>query len=104
MLRELGTYRVSVLLEDEQGEMEELPFEVTLIASCPENTFLRVRRRDASDTCQACPSVGVQCFNVPLPHTLESLKLKPGFWRLSNSTIDIHRVRGTPPSSACPPA
>ncbi|KAL1519160.1 hypothetical protein AB1Y20_003420 [Prymnesium parvum] len=52
---------------------------------CTDNLYL-----SSSDECLPCPR-GAEC---PANTTLESLVLKPGFWRLSPLTAQIHSCKG----------
>lgn len=70
---------------------ERLPFNVTITAECAAGYFRRFRRLDNKEICEICPDDTVLCSgpDVPLPHKLETLKLRPNFWRQAPTTIEI---------------
>ena len=68
---------------------------------CDEDYYLRdldkLGEAKTTDTCEACLTGTTCAWNS----TIRTIVVEPGYWRLTDTTTDIHRCDGSANASAC---
>eukprot|EP00966_Prymnesium_polylepis_P223865 5179328-Prymnesium_polylepis.1 len=74
----LGEHRLRIVLDGRQS----LPSVMRIDVICQSGSYAREGR------CENCPLEGAVCADGS---TLQTIEIEPGFWRISNSSLDLRR-------------